>query len=112
LRSAPRRNPPPSAIHLVVDKRIPVCIVRGEYSIATLDSWLTVGGNLRPLDQVKIDALTYQIRMTGKVPGTFGLGTYDGKQYLLDGRHRREAVRRSGRSTVHAVIAWVKCELR
>jgi hypothetical protein len=111
VRSAPRRNPPPSAIRLIVDKRIPLCTVRREYSIATMDTWLLVGENARSLDQMKVDAIAYYIRMNGKVPGSFGLGTYGGKHYLLDGRHRREAVRRSGRTTVHALIAWAVCKL-
>jgi hypothetical protein len=111
VRSAPRRHPPPSAVRLVVDKRVPICIVRGEYSLATLDTWLLVGENSRALDQFKILAIADHIQRTGKVPGTFGIGTYGGKQYLLDGRHRREAVRRSGKGRVHAVIAWTVCKL-
>jgi hypothetical protein len=111
VRPAARRPPPPRAFRLVIDRRVSVCIVQGDYSIAAMDTWLLVGQNDKALDQMKIDAIAWQIRSTGKVPGTFGLGTFGGKTYLLDGRHRREAVRQSGRGTVHAVIAWVVCKL-
>jgi hypothetical protein len=100
------------AIRLVVDRRVPTCVVRGEYSIATLDEWLLTGeGDRRGLSETKIGVIADLIYRTGKVPGSFTVGTHQGKRYLLDGRHRREAARRSGRETVQAVINWVTCEL-
>jgi hypothetical protein len=108
---APRRRSPPQALRLVIDRRVPACIVRGHYSLATMDTWLVAVDNRRPLDNWRILAMAEEIRRTGRVPGSFGLGTYEGRTYLLDGRHRREAVRMSGVGTVYAVIAWKRCTL-
>ena len=110
MRPAPR-HPQAPPLRLIADPRIPTCIVRGEYTLATLDSWLLTAQIQRPLDARRVAALAEQIRRTHRVPGMFGVGTYRGGRYLLDGRHRREAVRRSGLQSVSATIAWMVCKM-
>lgn len=68
-----------------------------EITPAIVDAWNTPPFQ-RPIRiNAKVETLAQQIRNDeGVIPGVVTLGVLDGKRYIVDGQHRREAFRISG----------------
>ena len=94
---------------LIIDTHVPPNEIESLLTIEIMDQWRNPPG--RPLvfhlAEGKIAKLVVAIQTSKQIPDVLTVGVWSEIPYLLDGKHRREAMRICGIQQVMARVRWV-----